>query len=204
MFNKFDNKKGMTIIETLMAMAAFLLLIVGVMALMVWGNHGKDVIFEQLKTQNEGRKVVQEFLSNIRRATYSSVGAYPVQTAESQQIIFYTDTNLNALRERVRYFLDSRTLKRGIIIPAGNPLTYNSVNETIEEIAHDVANTTTPVFYYYNQNYTGVTDIPLTYPINIPDVKMVGIKLMLDEKPNVTPAPFSIEAKTAIRNLKTN
>jgi hypothetical protein len=44
----------------------------------------------------------------------------------------------------------------------------------------------------------------MSYPINISNVRVVGVQFMLEERPNVSPAPFYIEAKTAIRNLKTN
>lgn len=191
-------------IEVLVSLGIFLLLIVAVVELMIWANHGKDVVWEQLSTQNEGRKVVQDFINDLRRANASSIGAYPIELAQSQQIIFYSNVDGDTWHERVRYFLQGTTLKRGVIKPSGNPLVYNPASEVVVEVAHDMANATSSVFYYYDQDYVGNGGLPMAYPINILAIRMVGIKLMLEEKPNVAPAPFNIEAKTEIRNLKSN
>lgn len=198
------NNQGMTLLETLVAMGIFIMMIASVVEIMLWGNHGKDVVFEQLSTQNEGRQVVQDFVNDLRRANVSSIGSYPIELAQSQQIIFYSNIDSDSWRERVRYFLSGNTLKRGIIKPSGTPLVYNSAAESVVDIVHDVANSSTPIFYYYDQNYSGVSSTAMTYPIKISAIRMVGIKLMLEEKPNVAPVPFNIEAKTEIRNLKSN
>ncbi len=198
------NIQGMTMIEVLVAVGLFLLLIVGVVELMIWGNRGKDIVFEQLSTQNEGRKVVQDFINDIRRANVSSIGAYPVEIAQNQQVVFYSNVDSDSWRERVRYFFQGTTLKRGVTKPSGNPLVYSPINEVATDVVHDVANATNSIFYYYDQNYIGASSSAMTYPINISAIRMVGIKLMLEEKPNIAPAPFIIDAKTEIRNLKKN
>ena len=198
------NNHGMTLVEVLVVVGLFLLLIGGVVSLMIWGNHGKDVVWEQLSTQNEGRKVVQDFINDLRRANASSIGSYPIELAQSQQIIFYSNVDSDSWRERIRYFLQGTTLKRGVIKPSGNPLVYNSADEVVVDVAHDMSNATSSVFYYYDQNYSGISSTAMTFPINISAIRMVGIKLILEEKPNVAPVPFNIEAKTEIRNLKSN
>jgi prepilin-type N-terminal cleavage/methylation domain-containing protein len=200
----FSNHKGMTMIEVLVAMGIFLLVIGGIAEIMIWGNHGKDVVWEQLSTQNEGRKVVQDFVNDLRRANASSIGAYPLELAQSQEIVFYSNVDTDSWRERVHYFLQGTTLKRGLVKPSGNPLAYNTSTEIAVDVAHDLANGANPIFYYYDQSYDGITTSSMSYPINISAVRMAGIKLMLEEKPNVAPAPFNIEAKTEIRNLKNN
>ncbi len=198
------NTYGMTMIEVLVAMGIFLLLITAIIELMIWGNHGKDVVWEQLSTQNEGRIVVQNFVNDLRRANASSIGAYPIELAQSQQIIFYSNVDSDSWRERIHYFMQGATLKRGVTEPTGTPLVYNPASEVVVDVVHDVANATNSIFYYYDQNYSSVSSSAMTYPINISAIRMVGIKLMLEEKPNVAPAPFTIEAKTEIRNLKSN
>jgi len=204
MINKKINNQGMTLIEVMIATSLFVLLFGGFVEMLLWANHGKDVVWEQLTTQNEGRKVVQDFVNDLRRANFSNIGAYPLEIAQSQQIVFYSNVDLDNWLERTRYFLDGKVFKKGITKPSGTPLTYPIINEVITEVAHDVANATNSVFYYYDQSFTGVTDTPMSYPINVLDVRVIGIQLMLEEKPNVSPAPFYIEAKTSVRNLKTN
>ncbi len=198
------NNKGFSLIEMLVVMGIFIMFSGTIAEMLIWGNHGKDVVFEQLSKQNDGRIASQNFLNDLRRSSYSSVGAYPVELANADQIIFYSNVDTDSWKERVRYFVSGTTLKRGIIKPTGTPLAYNSVNEVVSEVSHDLNNTTT-LFYYYDQSYDGISSTSsMNFPIDISKIRMIGIKLWLDLRPNVSPAPLYIEGKTEIRNLKSN
>ena len=191
-------------LEMIVVVGLFAMFAGAIAEMMIWGNHAKDVIFEQLSKQNDGRIASQDFLNDLRRASYSSVGAYPLEMANANEIIFYSNVDTDSWKERVHYFVSGTTLRRGITKPSGTPLTYNSANEIAADVAHDLNNTTT-LFYYYDQNYDGITNTStMSFPINISQVRMAGIKLWLDLRPNVSPAPLYIEGKTEIRNLKSN
>ncbi len=191
-------------LEMIVVIGLFILFAGTIAELMIWGNHGKDVIFEQLSKQNDGRNASQNFLNDLRRSSYSSIGAYPIELASANEIIFYSNVDTDSWKERVHYFVSSTILKRGITKPSGNPLSYNNANEISTEVAHDLNNTTT-IFYYYDQNYDGISNTStMTFPIDISKIRMIGIKLWLDLRPNVSPAPLYIEGKTEIRNLKSN
>lgn len=198
------NKQGITLLEVLVAMSIFALIVTGAVGIFTYSWKANKIIWEQLSTQNEGRKVVQDFVNELRSATYSSIGAYPLATVSSTEIVFYSNIDTDSLRERVRYFLVANTLKKGVIKPGGTPLVYNTSTESISDVVHDVYNTTTPIFYYYNQNYGYTSSTPLSQPVSITAVRMVGMTLDLEEDPTVSPAPFHIETKVEIRNLKSN
>ncbi len=197
------NSDGFTLVEVLVAIGIFSFLVVGIMTLYLASYRYNGIIWEQLKTQNEGRKVTQDFVNELRTASQSSIGAYPIESASSTAVIFYSNVDTDSLREKIRYFLSGRTLKRGVIKPTGNPLTYNSANEVITEVAHDIANTTTPIFFYYDSNFSG-TEIPLSSPVDVTDIRVIRIILQLDQDPHLTPAPFYVESKGLLRNLKDN
>lgn len=197
------NKKGFTILEAIVAVAIFALLAIAIISLYLFSDYSKNVVWEQLSTQNEGRKTAQDFGNELRTAKISGVGAYPLESAASQQIIFYSDIDADGLAERVRYFKDATNFKKGVIEPSGSPISYNPANEAVTIIAHDVANGSDPVFYYYDENFSG-SEEPLVQPINVTQVRVVKISLILEEDPNMSPVPFRIEAKTMIRNLKGN
>ncbi|MFA5061582.1 MAG: hypothetical protein WC526_00310 [Patescibacteria group bacterium] len=196
-----DNR-GLQLIEVLVALGIFVLLVGAVVAVYLTGSRYNSVVWEQLSTQNEGRKATQDFVNQIRTASQSSIGAYPVQAASSTGIIFYSNTDSDSLVERLRYFTVTSTLKMGIIKPTGNPLTYNPVNEIVINVANELANATS-VFYYYDGNYNG-SGAPLASPIDVTKIRVVRIILKLDQNPNLTPAPFYIESKAMLRNLKNN
>lgn len=198
------NHKGFTLIEILVAMGIMTLIVSGITGILLYSFKSNKIIWEQLSTQNEGRRVVQDFTKELRTATASSIGAYAIGAAGPQQIIFYSDVDSDGLRERIRYFLDNKTLKKGVIKPAGNPLTYSIANETIVEIAHDIANGANPVFYYYDQNYVGEATNFLSDPVSSTAVRVVKITLDMEEAPYASPAPFHIETEVEVRNLKDN
>ena len=197
-----DNR-GITLVEIIVAVSVFSFLALAITSLFLTSWRYNSIVWEQLKTQNEGRKATQDFVNELRTASQSSIGAYPIEAAATTSVTFYTNIDTDTLRERVRYFMSNRNLKRGVIKPTGNPLTYNSLNEVVTEVAHDVANTTTPVFYYYDSNYSGA-EAALTYPIDVTAIRVIKITLQLDENPNLTPTPFFIESKGLLRNLKDN
>lgn len=197
------NDKGFTLIEAIAAVGIFALLVGSLVAIFLFSWKAKTIIWEQLETQNEGRKIIQDFVNEIRTAAASSVGAYPIDTAQSQQIIFYSDTDKDTYRERIRYFMSSTTLKKGIIKPTGSPPVYNPASEVITDVVHDISNGTSSIFYYFDGDYTG-TEVPMTYPINIPNVRMVEISLKMDENPQLTPAPLRVESKAMLRSYKDN
>lgn len=191
-------------LELIVVIGLFILFAGTIAELLIWGNHGKDVVFEQLSKQNDGRIASQNFLNDLRRASYSSIGAYPIELATDNQIIFYSNVDADSWKERVRYFISTTTLRRGVTKPTGTPLVYNIANEEIAEVAHDLNNTST-IFNYYDQNYDGINNTStMSTPVDITKIRMVGIKLWLDLRPNVSPAPLYIEGKTEIRNLKSN
>ncbi|EKD43114.1 MAG: hypothetical protein ACD_72C00452G0001, partial [uncultured bacterium] len=149
MFKKINNQ-GFTMLELIVVIGLFILFSGAITEMMIWGNHSKDVIFEQLSKQNDGRNTIQNFLNDLRRASYSSIGAYPLELAAAQEIVFYSNIDSDSWKERVHYFISGTTLKRGITKPSGTPLTYNSANEVSTIVANDLNNTTT-LFLYYSQ-----------------------------------------------------
>ncbi len=195
---------GFSLIEVLVAIGIFALLVASITAIFLNSTRAKDIIFEQLLTQSEGRRAVINFINDVRRANYSSIGAYPLQTAGTSTIVFYSDIDGDTLRERIRYFTSSTILERGVIKPTGTPLSYPTSSEVVTAVAHSVANTSS-VFYYYDQNYAGAsTSTPLSQPVNVMAVRLVEIRLVLERDPFKSPVPLYVQTKTEIRNLKSN
>lgn len=198
-----NDNRGVSLLEVIVAVGIFALLIGAVMEIFLFSWKGNAIIWEQLSTQNEGRKATQDFSNELREATASSIGAYAIESATGTQIVFYSNIDVDSLVERIRYFVASSTLKKGVIKPAGNPLTYNSGVESIIIIANDLANGTTSVFSYYDADFNGSGD-PLSGAIDVTKIRVVKMSLKLEENPNLSPVPFYIEIKVMIRNLKDN
>lgn len=197
------DTNGFTVLELLIAMGIFSLLTLGVSWILISSLRTNRIVFDQLSAQGDGRKALQHIVNDIRRAEASSTGGFPLETVTTSTIIFYANIDEDGYRERVRFWLSDRTLKKGIVKPAGSPLVYNTANESIVDIGHDIVNTSTPVFSYYDENFIG-TGVPLTQPVTSTDVHVVRVQLQIEKDPNKTPVPLLVESTAHIRSLKTN
>jgi hypothetical protein len=162
------------------------------------------VITGSLASQDEARRALRHIIAEVRTASPSNLGAYPISSVGTSSITFFTDSDGDLLKEQIRYFMSGTTLRRGSIKPSGSPLAYNSANEQFSDAAHNIRNaTSSPIFYYYDTNYDGTTP-PLSYPIDVSTIRLIKVSLFIDD--DMLRAPDSIEVTTQIsmRNLKDN
>lgn len=197
-----NDRRGMTVLELIVTIGIFGLVITSIVGIFLVSFRSKDIVFDQLEVQGQARKVVQDFVNEARAMSYSGAGAYPVQGASTTEIIFFTNIDNDSTPERVRYFLVTNTLKKGVIQPLGNPIVYPTSTEVIYSVSTNIHNTSS-LFYYYDQNYTG-DSAPLTQPVDITKIRNIGIWLVLDKQVNLSPVPFVISGQTNLRNLKSN
>jgi prepilin-type N-terminal cleavage/methylation domain-containing protein len=203
-FNKNIKKdKGFTIIELLVTMAIFTL-ILGAITLFARDIFYYNNIFSGgLTSYDQARKILQPISSEIRSASSSSLGSYPIEKTGDIEFIFFSDVNNDGLKERIRYFLSDTDLKRGVIIPSGTPLQYLTSNEKISIIIQGIRNGATPIFTYFDTNYNGST-APLSQPVMIIKVRLVKITLVIDADPNRPPSAVTVTTQVSMRNLKDN
>lgn len=202
MQNKFkiNLKSGFTLIETLFGIAIFVV-IIGVLTLFsknVWVYN--SFVSSGLATTDTGRQMLKTMISEMRTASTANTGAYVIDQATTSVLSFYSDIDNDGLKEKVRYFLNGTKLQKGVIKPTGSPYSYNSANEKISILASNVTNI---AFSYYDKNYDGTT-AALSFPINLPIVRLIKITVTLDNDPNRPPAPTVFSSQVSIRNLKDN
>ena len=143
-------------------------------------------------------------LTELRQAATAANGAYPIAAAGTSSITFFSDVSNSASTEEITYSLIGNTFYRAILQPTGSPLAYNAANQSTSSLLTDVYNSsTTPVFQYFDQNYTG-TSSPLSLPISIPSIRLIKISLALDASVNQAPAVRTYTTQVSLRNLKTN
>ena len=138
---------GFTLIELLVSIAIFSVLMLGVVSLF---SNVFTVNRQQgglLADQDQARKVSFQIMAELRNAITSNVGAYPIDTAGDQQLIFYTNVNGGTQIERIRYYIQNNTLYRGTVTPTGSPLSYNVASEVVTTVQKNVAAGATPIFY---------------------------------------------------------
>jgi prepilin-type N-terminal cleavage/methylation domain-containing protein len=197
------GQKGFTLIEVIISVAIFSMIAYGVTELVSSLLVNSTVQGSLLANNDSARRASFALMQELRNATTSVTGGYALEAASAQQLIFYTNagTGIN----RIRYYIQSGALYKGITKPTGNPLIYNLGTETVNLVQKDVANGANPIFYYYDGSYSGVIDNPLVQPVNVTAVKFVKISLVIYKKTNPgSVATYTVTASGSIRNLKTN
>lgn len=196
-------KSGFSVVEVLVGI--FILTLIGFAIY----SFQKDIfslnriILGNLTAQGEARRAIKSMSAEIRTASPSSLGAYALSQTATSSFIFYSNIDSDSFKERVRYFIDGTTLKKGVIKPSGSPLAYNPANETISELIHDMANTAAATFDYYDTGYDGTTS-PLVEPIDISAVRLVKITVVIDRDSQLPPGPITLTTQISMRNLKDN
>lgn len=197
-----QTKKGFTIIEVLIAGSLMLTLALAVFGLQDLFRENQSTAFNSFSNVTQANRILKQFNKEIRRARVSENGSYSLDTLEENEIIFFSDTNLDGTVERVRYTLVNNTLTKGIVQATGIPATYPIESETIKILSEDVQNKTLPLFEYYNSSWpTDVTNNPLIAASRLSDTRQVRFFLIINNNLNEETGEYVLDSFTNIRNL---
>lgn len=197
--------QGFTATEFIVAIA------IGSIVLFLVSSFARDLIILNSSAQSdmtavlESRKVLSTMVSELRSIMPSAIGSYPIEAASTSSILFFADVNGDDVADRIRYFFDpvDRSVKRGLVLAAGSPPSYNLTNETISILVSGVLNEASlPLFQYYDGNYTGSSS-PLPMPVNLQEIRLVKVNVRVNRDLN-RPDPIVFSSQAALRNLKDN
>jgi prepilin-type N-terminal cleavage/methylation domain-containing protein len=196
--------KGFTLLETLVSLAIFLLIIGGSATLFKESFSGSSQKLVAIGNIDQARATIFNFANELRNASYGVDGSYPINESSDSEVIFFSNygTSLTS-PSRIRYFVATSTLYKGVTPPNGTA--YNLGNEVLTAVEGGITNPVgTPLFYYYDGSYTGTTS-PLVQPVNINSVKFIKMNLVvLTQDVRNGTSTFSVTGGAAIRSLKTN
>lgn len=201
---KYKQKKlGFTLLEMLVSIAIFSLLVLGGSIILVKGIRYNNIIWDQLESQSDTRRVLSDVANTIRKAEQSSNGAFAIESADDYELVFYANVDSDSSREKVRYFLENNSLKKGVTKIDDN-FAYSGL-EDVDVLANYVVNFSDglSLFYYYDENFSGVED-PLSIPIDVTKIKLIKIDLKIEKNPDSSPVPLTVSTFAQIRNLKEN
>ncbi len=200
----YKNNKGFSLAE--------IVIVVGIlgMIMVVIGAFQRDIFVntkfaqDSLSTTQDSRNILRMMVRELRTSSSGNDGSYPLISASTSTLSFYSDVDADGLKDKVRYYVATTTLTKGLIKPTGSPLTYVAANEVFSILAYNLKNSSsTPLFEYYDNAYAG-TSSPLTQPVVISNVRLVKINLMVDVDPNKSPNVRTYTSQVNLRNLKDN
>lgn len=200
----YHYRRGITLVETLVVLGVLSIIAVGIVTLFKDTFSLNRFISEELSVSGEARRAIKLMTAEIRTASPSSNGAYPIVQTATSSFTFYSNIDTDSYKERVRYFASGTTLFRGITKPTGSPMIYNTANESRTELVHGlVQSTTTPFFMYYDTNYMGTTSLPTSTPALL-DVRHVRIYLPINSSQTDLSTTSVFATQITLRNLKDN
>ncbi|OHA31132.1 MAG: hypothetical protein A3B11_00315 [Candidatus Taylorbacteria bacterium RIFCSPLOWO2_01_FULL_44_26] len=204
LFKYLKGKRGMTLIEVLTAVAVTVVIMVAVSAFQYNViNYNRSTSVSLTNTQ-EAQALLKVMAKELRGSSPSENGSYPIAAAATSTLTFFSDIDADGFVDQVRYYLATTTLYRGIVKPTGSPLSYVQSNENKNIIATGIRNSSsTPIFKYFSGTYTG-TSTPMTYPLNIPSIRLININITIDTDTKKSPIPRTFSTQATLRNLKDN
>lgn len=198
------SSRAFTLVELVTTIAIFIVIMIAVSSFqynVISYNRSSAVA---LTNATEAQAILKVIARELREASPSSNGAYPIDSAATSTLKFYTDIDGDGLKEQIRYFIATSTVSRGIIKPTGSPSVYNSASETLKILVTGVKNSSsTPLFEYFPSTYTG-TSTAMTYPLTITNIRLVRVNVTIDSDPNKAPLYRTFSTQVVLRNLKDN
>jgi len=192
-------KNGFTFIEMLFAISVFAIMSLVVVAFFITLYKEQSADVARIQSINVAGSAIEKIHGEIRKMNRAEDGAYSLESAQGQTLIFYSDVDNDGLTEKIEYFLNGADFERKLIEP-GAGLDYSGT-PTTTIIAGNVVNGAGPIFKYYNENYTG-TQNALADPVNVTEVRLIEITLDINTDEKNLSSPIHIETKVQPRNLK--
>lgn len=201
---KIKFKKGLTLIETIVAISIFVIGIEGFTLLFArsWKNNAYS--FEMGQSAFAVSQGINKISGYIRKARQADDGSYPIKSADDDDLVLYSDFDSDSVTERLHFYYSGGNIYLGITDPdAGMPKTYPAEDQTTQIVAQSIVNdVSTPVFYYYNKDYPADTvNNPVATPADVSQIRLVRIYLKINIDPNNAPDNIEQQTFVEIRNL---
>lgn len=188
----------MTLIETVVWVAITLSAMLAIVTSVQYFYRTNNYAVEQAAAVSSAQRGIEAMVKTIREAAYSSNGAYPVIAMSSSSVAFYADIDNDPFIERLRFFVEGNSLKRGLIDPSGDPPVYTNP-ESISSVSDYVRNfdQNVPTFRYYDLNGNLMTDLT-----DIAEVRFIETTIVVNINPFRLPNQFTLRSTAALRNLR--
>lgn len=198
------RKTGFTLIEILIVTGLLVLFLVAL------STFGRDLfVFNtryglSFSADSNAKSALKKLTAELRAAESSATGGFLIETAASTSLTFFSDPDDDGTRERLRYFIEDHSLKRGLTEPSGNPPIYASGDEKIQTLIADLL-TASSTFVYFGNGYDGSALSPsLVEPIDVQAIRMARFVFVIQAPSNRAPAPYTVQSEVMIRNVKDN
>ncbi len=193
--------RGLTLIEMIVTTSILIIISAAVMGSIMMLYKGNRFAMEQAIAVESARRGVEQMVRDVREASYSDGGAYPVVAIGSTTVAIYTDLDRDSDVELVRFYLEGTSFKKRVTNPSGTPAVYNEANGAVQILSENVRNEeqSTPIFEFYDSD-----GVILTSYSSVTPVSFVKVSLVVNVNPETLPNEYVLRSSATIRNLKIN
>jgi len=191
-------------VETLIAITLFLLATQAVTLIFSKTIKNKAYTLEMGRSSLILSRSMGDLTQYIRRARQSDGGAYPIVSADDNDLIIYSDYDRDGKTERLHIYLADKKIYLGVRDPSTSfPVSYGSGDgETFQLADHIINSSTDPMFSYYNGDYPQDTvNNPVPAPADVSEIRLVRMFLKINIDENRAPDNIQQETFVEIRNL---
>ncbi len=204
--NIHEKLRGLTLIEMMMSIAIFTMGIAGFTLLFSKTWQTNSYVLEMGQSSMTASQGVSKMVDYIRRATQADDGAYPVKSANGNELTLFSDYDKDGATERLHFYKSGQNILMGITDPTTTlPRTYPANDQQVITLVSTVANADDkPIFAYYNKDYPAdLTNNPLAVPISshLADIRLMKIYLEINTRPGGIKENIKIQSFVEMRNL---
>lgn len=193
------NKRGFSFAEVIVVVAVTTLVGMTINTLIFNFYRSNAYLLQQTSAVDSAHRGLRTSFEELRQATYGEDGSYPILSAATSSITFYSDVDNDGSVEKIHVYLSGTSFYRGITEATGTPPTYTSQPEVRYTIANYVRNgTSTPIFKFYDEDGT---QLSTTSPV-VADISTISISLMVDLNPFRAPDILTLDESATLRNLR--
>lgn len=193
-YNYIKNQKGFTLFEVLVYMTIFASVFTLGANYIITGFKTFRFASEEETAVQYARRASEIISKELRGANTSAQGAYPLDTIEAQNLIFFSDTDDDGETEKIRYYINNKELFKTTIEPG--PLNDYTGTSTSETIAKYINNESEAMFVYYDSDNATTT--------HINDIRLINMIFKINVTPEIAPNDYYVESSVQLRNLKDN
>lgn len=193
----FYDNRGVTLIE----------LSVVIMIFMIISVISSNFVLQTLKADKMGvaigtsiksaNNALLDISRELRNAGSSDLGGFAIATATSQELVFYSNADNDPGIERVRYFIEGEAFMKGVTKATGSPLAYDASSEVFRQVAVNVQNGTSSVFYYFDTNGNEL----LNAATQKGRIKTIRVSIIVNSSSGKSISDYLAETDILVRNL---
>jgi prepilin-type N-terminal cleavage/methylation domain-containing protein len=193
-------RRGFTFIEMLVVIAITGVVSVALGSMLGYFYRSNDYVLESTTATNSAREGTTVALQNLRESTYGDDGSYPITTAGTSTLVFFSNVDSDNAVEQIKLYVLNNTLYEVTTNSAGSPPSYAGQPSATTTLGTFVRNTTaSPLFQYYD-----ATGTLLTGTVNISQIRSIKMSLLIDLNPNRAPDIYTLTGTATLRNLSSN